>query len=47
MALLFWKNICLEVGFEGVRRGFLSEWKRKDIACRRKNNVTERITGNI
>ena len=25
--VLFWKNKCFEVGFEGIQRGFLSEGK--------------------
>ena len=33
MGLLFWGETCLEVGFEGVQRGFSSEM-RKVIRCR-------------
>ena len=29
--LLFWKKKCLEVRFDGVQRGFLSERKGKVI----------------
>ena len=32
--LLFWKKKCLEVRFERVQRGFLSERKGKVIPCR-------------
>ena len=32
--LLFWKKKRLEVWFEGVQRGFLSERKRKVSPCR-------------
>ena len=47
MAVLFRKNKCFEVGFEGVRRDFLSDRKRKVIPRGKKNKVTERITDNI
>ena len=32
--LLFWKKKRLEVWFEGVQRGFMSERKRKVSPCR-------------